>query len=321
MIKKIFAGLLAVLLLMSTAAAYTEKQQNTADALNSLELFLGTGNGYDLDGKLTRAQGITLLVRMLGYEKAAQSGSFTTPFTDIPDWAKGYIGYAYENSLTNGISTNKFGPDNEMTDYMFLTLVLRALGHTDSGEKAEFVWDNPYELAKTVGLTDNTEKDTSFTRGEAIEIFWRALLAYDGKLSDDLIKRGVFTKEQFSKACDIQKNGKSENPGVPVIPDTESGDSDSTEPIAPVTPSNPEAPGQNGNTTESEKTISEYTYEDYISMTGDEQAAFIARFDSIADFFVWLNAEKKEYEENQDIIEIGGNGTIDLGDAENKNNG
>lgn len=217
--KRLLAVLLAAILLVAvvvTAAAYTPSQMNTADALNELGLFLGMGTaGYALDQNLTRVQGITLLVRMIGKEAAALAFAYQTPFVDVPEWAAGYVGYAYTNAITNGMGPDKFGSDAQLSDYMFLTLVLRALGYTDAGENAQFIWNDPYALAKKVGLIDIAAADGSFTRGDAVEVFWNAMnaeiVSEDMTLAESLIEQGIFTSEEFAAARKIRINGRVED--------------------------------------------------------------------------------------------------------------
>ncbi len=208
---------LVIIMLISAvipASAYSVKQQDTADALNELGLFQGMGGtaGYALDQNLTRAQGITLLVRMIGKEAEALSTTYTTPFVDVPTWASGYVGYAYTNAITNGMGPDKFGSDVQLADNMFLTLVLRALGYSDAGENPEFTWDKPYELAKKVGLIDRAAADASFTRGDAVVIFWNAMninmVETNTTLAQSLIAQGVFTEQEFKSAQETQKNGR-----------------------------------------------------------------------------------------------------------------
>ena len=45
-----------------------------------------------------------------------------------------------------------------------------------------------------------------------------------------------------------------------------------------------------------------------------EQEALYDRFDSVSDFFTWYNAAKEKYEKSQNVIEIGPDGSVDLGD-------
>lgn len=233
--KKLFAIVLAAIMLIAAvvpAAAYTVEQENTADALNELGLFQGMGPavGYALDQNLTRAQGITLLVRMIGKEAEALEGTYRTPFVDVPTWAAGYVGYAYTNAITNGMGPDKFGSDVQLNDYMFLTLVLRALGYTDAGENAQFTWNDPYDLAKKVGLIDIAAADGSFTRGDAVKVFWNAMSAEivgkDMTLAESLIEQNIFTAEQFASAEKTQLNGYTEEaekePVLPVKPESDS---------------------------------------------------------------------------------------------------
>ena len=198
---------------------------NTADALNELGLFLGTGNGYELEKGLTRAQGVTLLVRMIGMEETAVNGVYDNSFTDVPDWAAGYIGYAFKNGIANGTGETTFSPDTAMTDYMFLTLVLRALHYSDKGDAPLFVWNDPYALACELKLIQTVEPDADFTRADAIKVFWNALdVKLNGAevtLADRLIEQQVFTADELADAREIQENGRQENVDDPVIPTPE----------------------------------------------------------------------------------------------------
>jgi len=315
--RKLTILLLVLVMLMSTVSAATVGQINTADAMNDLGLFLGTDLGYELDNQLTRAQGVTMLVRMIGKETEAKDTKYGDPFTDVLEWAKGYVGYAWKNKITNGISNTEFGPNMTMTDYMFLTLTLRALGYDDGAAKPDFVWNDPYTLAKKVGLIDRTTPDSYFTRAEAIEIFWRALNAKlkDSKdtLADTLIEQGVFTEAEFKAAAQVQKNGRKENVGVPQLPPAAGETDRPSGSEKPEQPDNdkPEEPGN-------DKPDS-LSYEEYMAMSPTEQQAYFQSFSNPADFFTWHNNAKAEYDANKNDIEIGAGGSIDLGDIINGN--
>ena len=55
------------------------------------------------------------------------------------------------------------------------------------------------------------------------------------------------------------------------------------------------------------------TYKAYMDMSADEQAAFIASFDSIDAFMAWFNNAKAEYDSTDGSVDIG-SGSIDLED-------
>ena len=104
--KKALSLFLALLLCLSLslpalAAAPTDAdQENAAWTLYHMGLFQGTDTDkegfpvFSLSDAPTRAQGVTMLVRLLGQEKAALEGTWSTPFTDVPEWAQPYVGYA-----------------------------------------------------------------------------------------------------------------------------------------------------------------------------------------------------------------------------------
>ncbi len=181
--KKAISLLLALVLILSmipTAFAASDEAMEAASALNVLGLFGGTGtdaNGnpiYDLDRAPTRQEAVTMLVRLLGKAEEAKTGTWTTPFADVDEWAKPYVGYAYEHGLTSGTSTTTFGGSSFMTATQYITLVLRALGY-ESG--ADFQWDQAWELSDEIGLTNGQYHSNSkeFLRGDVAIISYNAL--------------------------------------------------------------------------------------------------------------------------------------------------
>ncbi len=152
-----FFVLIMVSFMVPSAFAASSKATEAADALNALGLFSGAGtdaNGkpiYDLGRAPTRAESVTMLVRLLGKDEEAKAGTWTTPFTDVPDWAKPYVGYSYSNGLTAGTSATTFSGDATVTATQYLTLVLRALGYKDS--EGDFSWNKAWELSDKIGIT------------------------------------------------------------------------------------------------------------------------------------------------------------------------
>ena len=49
-------------------------------------------------------------------------------------------------------------------------------------------------------------------------------------------------------------------------------------------------------------------------MDGKDQQAYFMTYSDPADFFEWLNASKAEYDAKHPSIEIGSDGSIDLGE-------
>lgn len=190
--KRVLSALLAVCLLLAMIpAAYAAQTEaaEAADTLYELGLFKGTGTDadgkpvFDLDRAPTRAEAVTMLVRLLGKESEAKSGSWTTPFTDVAAWAKPYVGYAYANGLTTGVGKGLFGGGRPVTAAQYLTFVLRALGY-ESG--TDFSWDTAWTLTDALGITNgqyHAGTNNSFLRADAALVSVCALgaAAKDGK--------------------------------------------------------------------------------------------------------------------------------------------
>jgi flagellar basal body-associated protein FliL len=56
------------------------------------------------------------------------------------------------------------------------------------------------------------------------------------------------------------------------------------------------------------------TYEEYNALSAEEQEEYFYSFETIGDFFAWYNQAKKEYEDSQDYIEVGGDSDITIGE-------
>jgi len=208
--KKRIISLVLVLAMLLTLplAAGALAPEDAADRLHSLGLFQGVGNNEDgtpnfaLENAPNRAQAIAMFVRLIGMAEYANDGEWETPFTDVPYWAEGYVGFAYEYGLTNGVSDTLFGSASRVSAAQYLTFILRALDYVD-GE--DFEWDSAWELADEKGITDGQFPGaTQFLRGDVAWISFNALSATfadsDEALYEVLIYLGVFTAEQWEAA-------------------------------------------------------------------------------------------------------------------------
>ena len=150
-----------------------------ANKLFELGLFRGVGTSEDgtpdfaLDRAATRAEAVTMLVRLLGQENAALAGTWETPFTDVADWALPYVGYAYANGLTMGTGATTFGSNDPVSTTQYLTFVLRALGY-ESG--TDFAWDSAWTLTDELGIMEGYySAQSGFVRGDAAMVSVAAL--------------------------------------------------------------------------------------------------------------------------------------------------
>ncbi len=193
----------AMLLLFSPAlAAETEDETlwETQDAafLQALDVLRGTGNGLELDKELTRAQAATLCVRLLGGEADALADPRTMPFTDVPLWAQPYVGWLYEQGITNGTSDTTYTPNRPVTHREFCLFLTRALG----GGLA----DEPRWELRRYGTETEEEQLSPITRGMAARLCVQTLRlgCYSDRietLAQNLLRRGVLSEEAMLEAA------------------------------------------------------------------------------------------------------------------------
>lgn len=169
---------LCVALCLPALAASDEAVQ-AADRLHELGLFNGVGDNadgtpnYDLDRAPNRMEAVALLVRLMGMEADALAGQWDIPFTDVAEWAKPYVGYAYENGLTSGTSATTFSGTDTVSATQYLTFVLRALGYSS---ETDFAWDAAWTLSDDLGITAGQYgADSAFTRGDVVTVSSAAL--------------------------------------------------------------------------------------------------------------------------------------------------
>lgn len=172
-----------------------EKAHAAADVLYELGLFAGTGTNedgtpiYSLDKELNRQEAMTLFINMLGKGEEAMAGTWTTPFTDVDEWAQPFIGYAYEHDFTAGVAADRFGAHDPVTEDQYLTYLLLALGYEQG---TDFNWNEAVTFGVQHGFRDRLSDDYivlsggAFTRGQAVLCNCNAL-ALPKKGSEDCL--------------------------------------------------------------------------------------------------------------------------------------
>ena len=176
-----------------------------AGALRTLGLFQGSGtgygSGYDLEAAPTRIQGLILFLRLIGEEEAALASTAACPFTDVPDWCRPYVAYAYAQGYTKGMDEKGgiFGTNDTLTAGQYVTFLLRALGYRDSGEAPDFTWDTALERAVELGVLTPGEEamltSETFLRAQVVYLSYFALDAPcqdgSGTLLERLVSGGI----------------------------------------------------------------------------------------------------------------------------------
>jgi len=186
-------------------ANYTARYTKYAHALNAMELFRGTNNGFELERSANRAEALTMLIRILGEEQQALVYTGKHPFKDVPAWADRYVAYAYNKGYTNGVSATKFGASDPVSEAQYLTFLLRSLGYSDAA--GDFVWSEAPMAAVRYGLLTYSEEaalQTVFYRDQVVFTSYKALYTpmkgSTSLLYEKLLSAGAITIEGLYRA-------------------------------------------------------------------------------------------------------------------------
>lgn len=190
----------------------TELYADSADELYVYGLFKGGADGFDLKGLSTKAQAAVMVVRLIGAEEEALSGSYSHPYSDVPSWASAYVGYLYDKGITIADDTDKFGSSENIDLNDFLVLVIQALGYDDidiSSEEGRVT-----AFAKEIDILSDEELDriaeADFCRGTMAYVARKALDTDVADTEDSLYEildtQGLI--QELPAPDDSVKNGK-----------------------------------------------------------------------------------------------------------------
>lgn len=213
--KTAFIGILISLIIGFSVSSYADTKiyyNDYAVKLSEIGVFKGTGTGFELEREPTRLEGLIMLVRLIGKEAAAiELSQEASAFTDVPDWGRGYVNYAYKNGLAKGIGNNLFGAQDKIDGKSYVTFLLRSLGYSDSDKVKDFTWSNSIEYAKSIGCLDEDlyfkMVSSTFIRDYVAKSSYNTLLqpikAGTSTLMQKLVSSGAMTQVQAESLSTI----------------------------------------------------------------------------------------------------------------------
>lgn len=213
---------LAVTLACPAFAAEQPAEVNEAGSyLRERGVYQGDSTGsLMLDKGLTRAEMATILTRLHG-EGTVNPDHYTWAcyFTDVPAWAKPYVGYCTANLLVAGYDASRYGPNDPVTPAMACTMILRCCGYED-GEGSVWSYGTACQYAVSLGwISQSTAQKSMITRGEMAVLICRALtreeappaepepvsqvegvtIAQDGAITSKTATASDWSREDFSQ--------------------------------------------------------------------------------------------------------------------------
>lgn len=190
-LKKIISGSLAALMIagvMSTgisAKSFSDVKDSDDYAdeigiLSDIGVIVGTSeNEFSPDEKVTREQMALLLFRLMVAKSNAGSLN-TSPFTDLYDETyHGAISWANASGYILGTSATTFEPTAGITLQDAMTMIVRALGHSNATMNNGYPWtfiDAAVKLDLDSGL-ENVKYTEELTRAQVACILYNALSA------------------------------------------------------------------------------------------------------------------------------------------------
>lgn len=171
------AAMLCLLLSVPAAAFTTSELQDASEALFQRGVMVGDDTGaMRLEDPLTRAELAVILTRLhSNFTQADDSQDFSAQcsFTDVPEWARPYVGYCAYHGLMVGYGGGLFGAEDPVTPAAACTVVLRYLNLPD------LAWDynTACQAALDQGLTTGEAiGKTEITRGDLAVMLYRAMV-------------------------------------------------------------------------------------------------------------------------------------------------
>ena len=177
--RSILAALLCGALLLSGSVAYAAGTEAEAagEYLRERGVLQGNASGdLMLDKCLNRAELAAILTRLMGNpEHVASDQAYYTgqcSYTDVPDWARLYVGFCAANGYMVGYGNGTFGSSDSVTPAAACTVTLRYLEYPET----DWSYDTAVAKADAAGLIpDQGLSEEAVTRGEMAVLLYRAM--------------------------------------------------------------------------------------------------------------------------------------------------
>jgi hypothetical protein len=157
----VFASFLIVVANVSNAAfAAADFTDFSAGAEVNFLIDQGIINGYE-DGtfrpnnEITRAEFTAMLCRAMNEEDSAKSLAGQSEFSDVKpsNWASGYIQWAKDNGIINGVGGGRFDPQGNVTYEQTVKMIVLAMGYEESLAESKGDYPKGYmDIGRGAGL-------------------------------------------------------------------------------------------------------------------------------------------------------------------------
>lgn len=160
--------------------------REAVEVLAGMGIINGTGNGFEPNRSITRAEFVKIISEAMGYGDAGTAADIFSDL-DSSQWYSGYVAKAFANGLVKGDENGNFRPQDTISRYEIAVMLGRLSGgDTSSSLSFEDASDVPDWALKGVryasgeklmnGYEDNTFRGSrSMTRAEVAAVTYRYL--------------------------------------------------------------------------------------------------------------------------------------------------
>ncbi|WP_200860577.1 5'-nucleotidase C-terminal domain-containing protein [Peptoniphilus mikwangii] len=200
--RRYLSLVLTLVLVFSTfTGVFAKEVEDSVVKLQEVKLLDKENNTEaKLHSDLTRAEGLTMVLKAIGYSQEVAEGEKyvkLNPFKDVADWFKGYAGLGYDLNLTKGKSEDAYDPNSNLSKREFIAFILRALDYNK--DKA---YKDADQIGKKIGLLSaDDDINSKITKAQAAKYIFSALNKelQDGTgytLGEYLVKTKVVSEEK-----------------------------------------------------------------------------------------------------------------------------
>lgn len=175
--KRIFAVVLTICILISCTTGAFAVSDNALFEVTSLGIIEGDGHGnYRLDDPLTRAECAAILTRTVGFD-GDEVGFVTDVFDDVTkeDWFYPSVTWLYVNGIINGYSEHIFAPDRTVSLQETVKMLVCMLGYSSRAEDKGGYPSGYMSVGTELGLFKDVSQGDTFTRGDVVSLIYNAL--------------------------------------------------------------------------------------------------------------------------------------------------
>ena len=171
----------AVLIGTLTTSLAADERTTAACFLQERQVLAGDENGdLMLDKYLTRAELATILTRIVGNPEHVEADrkfyASQCRFTDVPDWARHYVGYCASNHLLLGYGNGLYGARDPVTPAAACTVMLRYL---EEYEGVVWTYDTACQRAMELGIAPaEALAGDRMDRGSMAILIYRSMLRH-----------------------------------------------------------------------------------------------------------------------------------------------